>query len=385
MGGGRKEDVGGLHGDPLPPMNILFISSIQMWGGGEVWLMDMMRELKQRGHSVSLICRPGTELAGRAKDKGFDVVTMRIGGDFDPLVIWNARGVMKEKKIDVICTNMDKDLRFGGIAAKLAGVRGIVPSREIDYPLKNRLRYRMAYNYLATTIVVNSFATRRTVTLSAPWLDENRLRVIYKGIDFTPYQRIPASSIRKEFDIDRDAPIVAFVGQLDERKGIVHLLQAWRLVHESYPAAVLLMAGTGPMKSWIEHFTTEHALSGSVILAGFRDDIPSVLLQCSMLVLPSLWEGFGYVLVEAMAAGLPTVATATSSIPEIVEDGRTGILVEPKNSLSLSAAIGRLLGDPALQKNYGEAGRKAAQERFSIDRMITEFEEVFRHAAGTHD
>ncbi|HLP18125.1 MAG TPA: glycosyltransferase, partial [Bacteroidota bacterium] len=209
-------------------MNILFISSIQMWGGGEVFLLDLMGGLRQRGHAVSLLCRPDTELSVRASAKNFDVTTMRIGGDFDPVVIWKTRSLMKRKKIDAICTNMDKDLRFGGIAAKLAGVRGIVPSREIDYPLKNSLRYKFAYNTLASLLVVNSIATQKTVLQSAPWLDASRTRIIYKGIDLAPFDTLPSSSLHEELNLPVTTRFMTFFGQLDERKGIRYLLDAWK-------------------------------------------------------------------------------------------------------------------------------------------------------------
>jgi glycosyltransferase involved in cell wall biosynthesis len=364
-------------------MNILFISSIQMWGGGEVWLMDIMSGLRQRGHAVSLICRPNTELAEKAHAAGYDVTTMRIGGDFDPFVIWKTFRVMRRKKIQVVCTNMDKDLRFGGIAAKLAGVSGIVPSREIDYPLKNKWRYRFAYNFLASKIVVNSDATLRTVLQSAPWLKRERTKVIYKGIDLSLYDRKPEQSLAKELSVANETPIVAFIGQLDERKGIQYLLEAWCSVRSVRTDAVLVLAGTGPLKNYIERFIKVNGIEKSVRLLGFRMDIPSVLRQSTMLVLPSLWEGFGYVLIEAMAATIPVVATSVSSIPEIVEHKKSGILVEPQNSAALAQAIVLLLADPVMQRVMGLAGRRIAEEKFTVEKMVDEFERTFLAEAGT--
>jgi glycosyltransferase involved in cell wall biosynthesis len=331
---------------------------------------------------VSLLCRPNTELARNAQALGFDVITIRIGGDLDPFVIWKARRLMKQKNIQVICTNMDKDLRFGGIAAKLARVPGVVPSREIDYPIKERLRYRFAYNNLATKIVFNSVATQRTVLNSAPWLDKGRTTVIYKGIDISKYDNVPRGSLRKELELSEDASIVTFVGRLDERKGIRYLLEAWKVIYRRHPSGILLLVGKGKMQREIEEFISTHDLASSVILVGFRTDVPSILLQSSMLVLPSLWEGFGYVLVEAMAARIPTVATATSSIPEIVEDKQSGILVEPKNQVALAEAISSLLLSPVRGKEMGLRGRQIVEERFTLSRMINEFERVFLTEAG---
>jgi glycosyltransferase involved in cell wall biosynthesis len=349
-----------------------------MWGGGEVFLMDLMTGMKQRGHAVTLLCRPGTELAARATAKGFDVDAMRIGGDFDPLVIWQTMRLMKRKHIDVICTNMDKELRFGGIAAKLAGVPGVVPSREIDYPLKNSLRYRFAYNVLASCLVVNSRATQATVLKSAPWLDKARTRIVYKGIDLAPFDTPPSRSLHDEMGLPRTTKFVTFLGQLDERKGIRYLLDAWRKIHAHFPDTMLLMAGVGPMQKMLESFIAEHHLIDRVRLLGFREDVPNILKQSAVLVLPSLWEGFGYVLVEAMAARIPTIATATSSIPEIVAQGTTGLLVPVKNAEAIGEAISSVLSDDAMAKTMGEAGRRVVEQNFTIDVMVDTFERVFR-------
>jgi glycosyltransferase involved in cell wall biosynthesis len=358
-------------------MNLLFISSIQMWGGGEVFLMDLMTGMKARGHAVSLLCRPGTELAERATAKGFDVEAMRIGGDFDPLVIWQTARLMKRKRIDAICTNMDKELRFGGIAAKLAGVRGVVPSREIDYPLKNSLRYRFAYNILASCLVVNSAATQATVLKSAPWLDKARTRIIYKGIDLRPFDTPAVGSLHDELGLPRSVKFITFLGQLDERKGIRYMLDGWKKIHEKFPNALLLIAGVGPMRAMLESFIAENHLTNRVRLLGFRNDVPNILKQSSMLVLPSLWEGFGYVLVEAMAARIPTIATATSSIPEIVAHGRSGLLVPVKNAAALAEAMSTILSDEPKAQAMGAAGRLIVEQNFTIDVMIEKFERVF--------
>ncbi|HEX9934010.1 MAG TPA: glycosyltransferase, partial [bacterium] len=115
-------------------MRILFINSIQMFGGGEVWLFRTMHELNRRGHSVHLLCRSGTVLEARARTFGFNVHVLHVRGDFDPVCIAKAALLMRRLKPDVVCTNLDKDLRFGGVAAKWAGVKAVVPRRGIDHP-----------------------------------------------------------------------------------------------------------------------------------------------------------------------------------------------------------------------------------------------------------
>jgi len=359
-------------------MNILFISSVQMWGGGEVFLFDIMKGLKARGHNIHLLCRIETELYKSAIENGFNVTAIRIGGDFDPIVIWKTSRLMKKLNTEVICTNMDKDLRFGGLAAKIAGVKGIVPSREIDFPLKNTLRYRFFYNTIASQLIVNSEATKETVLRSAPWLNPFKITVIYKGISAEPYDNLPASNIKQQLNLDEKTKLVSFVGQLDERKGIYYLLEAWKSISHAHADATLLIIGKGAMQHYIEDFIAQNHLHNSVRLLGFRRDVPAILKQSYVLTLPSLWEGFGYVLVEAMAARIPTIATATSSIPEIVIDNETGLLVPPKNSKALAETIHSLLQSPERAAAMGNFGRKRMEELFSLKMMVEKFETVFQ-------
>jgi glycosyltransferase involved in cell wall biosynthesis len=360
-------------------MRILFISSIQMWGGAEVWLMDVMRGLRGRGHTVTLVCRPGTILEKNARTKGFDVVPVAMRSDFDPVVVGRMVRLLREREIDLVSTNMDKELRFGGLAARLARRVAVVPSREVDYPLKNKLRYRFTYNVLADQVIANSVATKRSLLMNAPWLKTDRVAVVYKGIDPAPYLERPeeGEALRAELGIPKDAPLVGFVGQIIERKGIHDIAAAMPMVLAAVPTARFLFVGTGKLEGFLENRVTVEGLADRVVRAGFRSDIPAVMKAIDMLLLPSSVEGFGYVLVEAMAAAKPTVATNVSSIPEIVQHGETGLLVDVQDPPRLADAIVRLLKDRELALSMGRRGREVMLEKFTLDRMISGIEAVF--------
>jgi len=365
-------------------LNILFINSIRMWGGAEVWLMDIMHGLQNRGHEVTLLCRSGTPLAENARARGFAPVTMRMRSDFDPLVIAATRRLIRQRNIDVISTNMDKELRFGGIAAKLSGGTCVIPSREVDYPLKNNWRYRFTYNVLADQIVANSRATKQTLLQNAPWLDADRIEVIYKGIDPQPFLERPQEglALRQAFGVSAGTPLVGFVGQIIERKGIPDIVEAIPLVLQQLPEAKFFFAGEGKLSGFLQSEIRRRGLANRVIYAGFRRDVPAIMKAIDVLILPSVVEGFGYVLVEAMAAGKPVVATNVSSIPEIVVNGQTGLLVRTRAPEELARAVGRFLAHPPLAAQMGERGRQRVLQHFTIDRMIEHFEAVFqRHVA----
>jgi glycosyltransferase involved in cell wall biosynthesis len=359
-------------------MRILFINSIQMFGGGEVWMLRTLRALQQRGHRVWLCCRPETELAKRAVAQGVPVKLLAFRGDFDPFTIARLAWFMKQERIEVVLTNMDKELRLGGVAAKIARVRAVIPRRGIDYPLKNRWRYRFAYNVLATRIIANSEATKQALLRNAPWLDPERIEVIYNGIDMQPFLQPSRRCLRTEWGVPQEAPLLGFAGQLDKRKGIDVLLKAFARVHRQIPQARLVLVGRGPLQEMIESEVRRQNWGSAVLLPGFIDDVVAVMQAIDILLLPSFWEGFGIVLIEAMAAGKPAISANTSSMPEIIVDGQTGYLAPVGDAKGLADRAIALLQNPALRELLGRAGRERVAELFTIERMIDKLEKLFQ-------
>jgi glycosyltransferase involved in cell wall biosynthesis len=359
-------------------MRLLFINSIQMFGGGEIWMLRALRALQERGHQVWLCCRPDAEVGKRAAAQGIAVELVKFGGDFDPRTIFKLARFMKRERIEAVLTNMDKELRLGGMAAKLVGLPVVIPRRGIDYPLKNRWRYRFAYNVLATCIIANSQATKHALLVNAPWLDAERIEVIYNGIDIEPFTQSSARNFRAEWNVKSDEPLLGFVGQLDERKGIRVLLAAFQRIKRELPQTRLVLVGQGPLREIITAEVKNQQWGEAVLLPGFLDDIAGVMQAIDILLLPSYWEGFGIVLIEAMAAGRPAISTDTSSMPEIIVDGQTGFVVPPGNAEALAERTIKLLRDSALREKFGQAARQRVAEKFTHERMIEEVENLFR-------
>ena len=356
-------------------MRVLFANSIQMFAGAEVWFLTIARALRERGHDVALVCRPHTELETRAQEAGIPVFGLRFGADIGPLSVYRAARILQRLTPDVVITNQDKELRTFGLASRLTGTARVVHRRAIDHPLKDNLRYRLTYTWLARRVVANSRATRETLLSSAPWLRAEHVAVIYNGIDPQPFLGPPRRKLRDEWGVRDGEKLVGFVGQLDERKGIADLLRAYEILRKKARAR-LVFVGKGPLGTEIRRRAPQ------AILAGFRKDIPEVMKSLDVLVLPSYWEGFGIVLIEAMAAGRPVVATNVSSIPEIVVDGDTGLLVPVGKPDALAEALFRVLVDSALAKRLGETGRKRVLEQFTVDRMTDEWERLLREVVG---
>lgn len=361
-------------------MRLLFINSIQMFAGGEVWMLRTLRALQERGHEVWLCCRPHTELAERAANEGIPVKLINFRSDFDPICILQLARFMRHNRIEAVLTNMDKELRNAGVAAKLAGVPAVIPRRGIDYPLKNRRRYRCAYNFLATRVLANSHATKRALLKNAPWLDPERIEVIHNGVDLAAFAQSPRRSFRLEWNIPAYAPVLGFVGQLDERKGIGVLLSAFAMILARLPETRLVLAGEGPLREMIESEVREKGWENNVVLPGFVDDVAAIMHAIDALVLPSYWEGFGIVIIEAMACRRPVITTNVSSMPEIVVEGQTGYLIPPGDSHALAERALALLTSEPLRARMGQAAQRRVVEHFSHEHMMDRLEALFERA-----
>lgn len=355
---------------------ILFINSIQMFGGGEIWMLTAMQGLAERGHQVGGIGRPGQEWLKRSEHLGYPAFPIPIRGDLDPVTMFRFLHAIRRFQADILVTNMDKELRLAGLVKQFLPDLVLIPRRGIDYPLKNHLLYRLSYQKWADGVIANSQATRAALLQNAPWLPAEKVRVIYNGVQVNRFNRDPGE-LRERLQIPAKEFVFGFVGQLDERKGLRTLLPAFARLSLTTRNIRLLLAGEGPLHKEIEQFTTRYQLTDKISVLGFYEDIPEFMAGIDALVLPSLWEGFGIVLIEAMAAAKPVIATRTSNIPEIVKEGKVGWLVPAGDEEGLADAMHRLATHPQSGREMGQAGREWVKQKFTLSRMIDELEEYF--------
>jgi len=349
----------------LSEYRICLVNSIRSWGGAEVWFLETVRELRARGIQADLIAQPDSELLRRARAAGVPCAGIPIRFDAAPWTLWKLARHFRRSGTTAVVANLTKDLKAAAVAGRLARVPIILGSRESDFPLKDKNYYRWYFQELASGLLVNSEATRETVLSSAPWLDPNRVHLLYKGID--PDRFHPALSGRPVGN-----PVVGFVGQLIKRKGLEDLMAAWSMIDRAdRPDRPLLrLAGQGPLLQSLKEWRENLRRPGSVEICGFVEDVASFYRDCSLLVLPSSSEGFGLAAAEASASGLPVVAADASSLPEIVVHGETGLLIPVRNPRALTAAITKLLDDPGLAALLGAEGRARIVSRFTRDQTM---------------
>jgi glycosyltransferase involved in cell wall biosynthesis len=345
--------------------HVCFVNSLRTLGGAELWFLDAAAGLAERGVRTSLVAQPGTPLLAAARERGLPVAAIAIRCDGAPWTLWRLWRYCRRSGVTALVCNLTKDIKAAGVAGRLAGVPVRLASRESDFPLKDRSYYRWYFGRAATGLLVNSEATARTVRRSAPWLDPARIHLLYKGIDlerFRPADPPPG----------KRGPVVGFLGQLIARKGLATLMAAWeRLLSASWPAPPRLrLAGEGPLAADLRRWRAGLADPASVELTGFVRQPEAFWAECRVAVLPSRAEGFGLAAAEAAACGLPVVATRASSLPEVIADGETGLLVPVDDADALAAALERPLRDADLADRLGRAGRRRTADRFDRERCL---------------
>jgi glycosyltransferase involved in cell wall biosynthesis len=358
-------------------MRVLFATSIKTWGGGEKWMLGAARGLAERGHATTVAARPGSAIAVRAHEEGVEVLPVAFRSDADVPSFLRVWLWCRRRRPDALVLNMDRVLRVAGPAARAAGVPAVLPRRGSEFPLKDGPLYRWTYRRVATGVIVNSRATARTLVEGVDWRPAGRIHVLLNGVAIPDSAAIrPRERTRQDLGLTPDDPVIVAVGELTARKNFGLLLDALPPLVDAHPRLTVLVAGEGEERARLEDRIAELGLGERFRLLGFRRDVPDLLAAADLLVHPARVEGFGYAPAEAMAAGLPVVASDASSLPEIVRNGETGILVVPDDVEALRSAIGTYLDDPARRARDGAAGRERVRREFSPRARLDELEEI---------
>jgi len=268
-----------------------------------------------------------------------------------------------EHAIDVVHTHMKWDSLAAIPAARKAGV-----------PLVCTVHGLNEQPYFAEADAVVGISKAVVDYIISHGVDTRRVALVYNAHKI-PDDIPPRSAIREELGITDDTQVVVMVARLMRRKGCDILLDAAALL----PNAHFWVAGYGKPKyeRWLRGRARKLRVNGRVTFLGLREDSLKVMAGADVVVVPSRQEAFGRVALEAMIAGLPVVASDVDGLPEVVEDGVTGILFPSEDGCALAEAIRRLLADPALRLKMGRAGRKRVEERFTIERMCEDLLRVY--------
>lgn len=352
---------------------ICFLNSTKFWGGGEKIHLDYALKFKDRGYEVHLGAREGTKLAIEGKKAGLKVfhITLHNLSLFNPAKHRKLIRYFKNEQIDTVIMSSSHDLKTGSFAAKKAGVKNICYYRVLAVPIKNTPLNRNIFQNKLTHIIANSEETKRTILQNlGSSIGDKKIDIVYQGLDIKATDEQPIQNLFEK----RPVVSIGNAGRLTEQKGQHLLIQVAEILKRDGYDFQIFIAGTGELYDRLAADIKLRGLEKEVVLLGFVDDVNSFMHNIDIFALTSIWEGFGYVIAEAMLAKKPVIAFNKTSNPELITDSETGYLIEYPDLEKFASAIKKLIDDPAQSQRFGARGRSILEQKFELAHTIDAFE-----------
>lgn len=298
------------------------------------------------------------------------------------------KNVIATENIDIVHTFFESSDFLGTIVGRLSKVPFIISSRRDTGFTKNSrlLKFYKLLNSYVDLILVNAQAVR-DAAIQQENIKPDKIKIIYNGIKVEKYNvQVDVAKKKLELGIDPDAPVVGKIANLRPVKGHCYFLKAAAKVLEKFPRTNFVLIGNGSLEEKLKQYANELNISTQVKFLGLREDIPEIISTLDISVLSSLTEGCSNTILESMAGGKPVIATNVGGNPELIVDGETGLIVPSRNATALADAECKLISDRVAAIKMGERGRDRVAKLFNMDKIIAEFEEVYRSVAkGYYD
>lgn len=360
-------------------MRVIHISKVTGVAGSERHLLMLLSGLRGRGVEASMLVLEDPAQVPHAfyealEDRRIPFTSYPIRGNLDPGLLARLVRRFRADAPDMVHTHLIHGDLYGLSAAWLAGIPVSVSSRHNDNPFRRNAIIKLANRLLmrtATRVIASSSALANFIT-TVERIPASKVQVIRYGLESRDISPNAAAEARLRLDVASEVPVVGFFGRLIAQKGVAVLLEAFSRLQTTHPSAQLVIVGDGDLRAELERQATSLAIGTKVTFTGWVEDASALMPGCDIVVMPSRWEGFGLVALEAMNAHRPLIASRVSALPEIVVDGETGRLVHPDDPAELATAIGQLLDDPAGRRTLGEAGYARRNKIFGSARMVDE-------------
>lgn len=356
---------------------VLLLTDEATIGGGQRHILALARGLSPRNYTVAVACPAQGYLTDELHRFSLEHIALSLPERPNPVALYRTWRVMKEYAPDVLHTHGGTAGFYGRLAASLMpSVRVVHTYHGIHY-LHQRRSLRTA---LYTSI--DRYLLRRThaiICVARADLDDGRKAgVVEPRIASVITNGIDPKEFRTRRRARKNGSVIGTIGRLHVQKGQAVLLEAMRMILKEHPEASLRIVGDGDLMAPLKKKAAELGVATKVSFAGARTDTAEQLAGMDVFVLPSLWEGFPIVLLEAMAAEKPIVASRIGGVTEIVEDGVDALLVEREDAPALASAVLRILQVDSLRKALGRRAGEKVRTRFTAERMVRETEEVYR-------
>jgi len=375
-------------------LRILQVAYKSEISGGEKVLLNLSRHLRRRGHNLLVACPSHGSLVDIVRSEGIEVRIIPIKKTYDLMGAVRLRNLILYERIQVLHTHGMLVNTVGRIASKMAHLPVSISTVHLTRELASGGRaenisqwikgkyYRSLDNFTARfndRVIAVSESVKQD--LISQGMSPEKIVVIKNGIEFEGWQTLldeknSRAQKKRELGIG-NGPVVGTITRLSRQKDVHTLLYAMSNIVRDYPGIRCLIMGDGPQRRELEDLSCRLALNGNIDFLGFRRDAREILNIFDIFVLSSLWEGLPLVVLEAMAASKPVIATRVPGTAEAIVDGETGILVPLRDSERLAGSIKRLLEDQKLSQSMGEAGRQRVNKYFRVERMVDETERLY--------
>jgi L-malate glycosyltransferase len=349
-------------------VKVLLVDLETEWRGGQNQALLLLKGLRKRGHGAELVAAEGSALGDHAGLAGVRVHFVPRGF-FRLPAAQKVRAQLRSGHFDLVHANEAHAVTAAWLAHWGISLRvPFVISRRVGYPIGGSSLAKSRYRVAARIVANSKWVAEQAAASGAP---RDKISVVYEGANipprFTAEQRQRA---RARWGISESTALLGCVGVLLPDKGQEWLIRALAQVKKELPGAKLLLAGDGPCRARLQFLARELDLTDDVIFAGFVKDVENVYAALDVFLLPSFFEALNNSLLAAMAYEIPSIAFNKGALGEIIEDGKSGLLVSGPNVEEISSAATKLLCEHDLAQQLAQAGRIRVEQNFSADKMV---------------
>ncbi len=360
------------------------ISSLGFFGAENV-LIQLTKELRHTDFSPLIgvfknLHNPHVEVAEEAKRHNLTVEIFPCNGKLDLKTISLIREVLEKNGVDIIHTHGYKSNLYA-LASSFGKNISLITTCHNWLGDDRKMKFyawldKFFLNKFDKLIAVSDDVKREILKHE---IQADKVLIISNGVELERFNNHKDPSyIYREFNIDPGCKIIGTVGRLTEEKGHIYILQATVKIMEQYPKVVLLIVGDGPLRNELQERVEDLGIRDKVIFTGMRSDTPELYSLMEFFILSSITEGLPVALLEAMASKKPVIATEVGAVPKVIQDGHSGLLVEPKDVEGLSKAIIDLLENPDQAAYLALNGYEEVTNEFSSQKMAERYVEVYK-------
>ncbi len=367
-----------MAGEPLRLLHVLF--TLQT-GGAEYVALNLLERLDPRRYDRHVVSLTGDgDLAEAFRRQGVQVHLLQKRAGLDPMLALRLLQLCRRLRPDIVHTHNVTPWLYAALAAKWSGAALYHTEHSNLFPHQRRLMRAERWLAGRTDVIISDSEKVKRQLVEGQGLPARKITTIVNGIDTERFsQPVDVAGLKLELGLNGSGPVIGAVGRLAAVKDHATLLEAFRRVANAMPRALLMIIGDGPLRAELESLAEQLGIAGRVKFLGRRADIPQLLRALDIFVLSSVSEGLPLSVPEAMAAGVPVVATDVGALREVVSDRVSGLLVPPKSPERLAEAILALLRDEPLRQAISRAARERVHAEFDVTRMVHAYEAAYHY------